>query len=474
MNNVILFTNRCYPVSKDLFTTGLWAYLFPRHLLRSGWRVIVITQWTGEEGSPQLCTINEIHDRLRGISNDEVIVLPIQAEDSKGRKLINFALRAHQNADLSKLRMVRVALHAIGSFISAIALFTTGSTHTTGGGWTDPATRAAIRVSQLMKIKVALATSGWDSSIAARQFHKQTSIPWVHFYQDAWQMFLPRIARPFYGVFYDSWVLPSAAAICHCTPGWTRETMLELRRPVACVIGGYDAEYMANVEGSQFARFTIVFAGSAEIRLHGGRDPKLLFDGLSRLICENPELAGDLEILYIGWNQDVFKKRATEAGVSERLRCLGTLKPEEVIPYLKGAQLLVLMLDQTVDYNIGRLTCKVSEYIGTDRPVLLLSQSDQGRETDLIRLIRDCGLGSVAQNLDDVVITLKKLLQQYNAFGYTSRPGNGIYPLVDLSWQYQTQKLGLILDSVARGERDPIVEDLAAEYPWSGISNTKI
>ena len=37
----------------------------------------------------------------------------------------------------------------------------------------------------------------------------------------------------------------------------------------------------------------------------------------------------------------------------------------------------------------------------------------------------------------------------------------------DFSWQRQAHKLALVLDRVARGERDPVVEDLAGEYPWS-------
>lgn len=462
MRNLILLTTRCYPVSKDLFTTGLWAYLFPRHLLRWGWRTIVITQWTGEAGGPEPCSIDEIPERLHGLPNNQIVVLPIKAEASFGRTLISLSRSAHRNAENTSF--FRPVLHGIGSFLSAVAFFMTGATHITGGGWTRPAARAAIRTSETLKIDAVLATSGWDSAIAAQRCYRHTGIPWVQFFQDAWQMFVTRIARPLYGAYYHYRVLPSAAAICHCTPGWTRESSLELHRPVTCVTGGYDAEHMATVGVKQFDHFTIVFAGSAEI---GNRDPKWLFAGMSTLCRDAPELVDGLEVLYIGWHQEVFRQRAAEAGVLERLRCLGTLPPEEVIPYLKGAHLLLMMLDQTMDYYVGCLTCKVSEYVGTDRPILLISQTDRGYETDLVRLIRDCGLGWIAQNTDEVTVVLEGLMQQYHTSGITVRPGNGKYHLSDFSWQRQTQKLALVLDCVARGERDPVAEDLTVEYPWS-------
>ena len=107
---------------------------------------------------------------------------------------------------------------------------------------------------------------------------------------------------------------------------------------------------------------------------------------MSKLCRDAPELVDGLEVLYIGWHQEVFRQRAAEAGVLERLRCLGTLPPEEVIPYLKGAHLLLMMLDQTADYNVGRLSGKVGEYVGAGRPILLIGQTDKGRETDLVRL----------------------------------------------------------------------------------------
>jgi glycosyltransferase involved in cell wall biosynthesis len=462
VRNLILLTNRCYPVSKDLIPTGLRAYLLPKHLLQWGWRTIIITQWTGEAGGTEPCSINEIPDQLRGLPKDQIIVLPIKAEDSFGRMLITLSRRIHRNAENKKL--FRPVLHGIASFFSTLALFMTGATHITGGGWTWPAARTAIRTSKTLKIDAVLATSGWDSAIAAQRCSRHTGIPWVQYFQDAWQMFVPRIARPLYGVYYHYKVLSSASAICHCTPGWTRESSLELHRPVTCIIGGYDAEQMATVGAKQFDHFTIVFAGSAEI---GIRDPKWLFEGISRLYHDAPKLVDGLEVLYIGWNEEIFIQRAKETGTLERLHCLGTLPPEEVIPYLNGAHLLQLMLDQTDDYNVGRLSGKVGEYVGSGRPILLIGQTDAGIETDLVRLIRDCGIGWVARNADDVVVVLRRLLEQYRTLGATTRPSGGKYLAGGFSWQRQAQKLALVLDRVARGERDPIVENLQAEYPWS-------
>ncbi|TFH43947.1 MAG: hypothetical protein E4H01_11345 [Lysobacterales bacterium] len=458
MRNLIFLTPQ-YPIMTQKIVV-LHAYFLPKLLLRWGWRTITITQWTGEPG--ESCTIEEIPERLRGLAADELVVLPIRSEASLGQKLINFSSRVHRMGESVK-RMHSIG-HVLGSSLSAVALLT-GETHLTGGGWTQPAARAASRTAQVLKADAMLAMVGWDAAFAAQRCHRDTGVPWVHYFLDAWQMFVVPLAQPVYGAYFHRSLLPSAAAICHCTPGWAHESCLELHRPVTCIIGGYNAEHMATFEAKESDHFTVVYVGSAGIGVH--QDPDRFFAGVAKLCRDAPELANDLEVLYIGWDQKVFRQRAAEAGVLERLRCLGKLPPEEVIPYLKGAHLLLMMLDQTVDYNVGRLCAKMGEYVGAGRPILLIGQTDKGRETDLVRLIRDGGIGWVAQNADEVAVLLRRLLEQYNATGSTPRPGGGKYPTGDFSWQRQAQKLALVLDSVARGERDPVVEDLAVEYPWS-------
>jgi glycosyltransferase involved in cell wall biosynthesis len=431
------------------------------HLIRHGWRPVVVTQYKGLESDQHPVNLEDIPAYLSSFDETSEVVVRIKAEPSLGSRLIRSSQRMHNLHIGGKL--LSPIWNGIGSGITGLARFL-GDSHESGGGWSSIAARTGIRIADTIKIDAMLAITGWDAVFAGYRCHLKTGIPWIQIYHDPWREFIKPIGRPFLAIYLNHLILRSAAALSHCTPAWTRDMEKELHRPVTCLVNAYDAEQMAAAWRQQFDRFTVVYAGTVEPEV---RDPRVFFAGMSLLRSEMPALADKIKFIYIGSQGDFLRKRAQEYGVSDLVQTLGSLSAPEVLPYIKGAHLLLMFLNQTNPFLVGCLSAKSAEYIGSGRPILLVSKTKNNYETDLIRLVRDTGSGWVAQSELDVVGILRKALEQYEASGDTFPPGGGCYAIGNLSYEHQAQKLAALLERIAQGERDPLIERLEDEFPWS-------
>jgi glycosyltransferase involved in cell wall biosynthesis len=368
----------------------------------------------------------------------------------------------HERAARGGIR--RKFLNGAGSLLGYLAWLLGGDGYQMGGGWIPRALEAALCVVQTIGADAAFCTSGWDPMFAAVRLKRQLGIPWILDLTDPWEMFYVSVARFFYLTPFYRRFVPSAASLSQCTPGWARELSRKVGRPVACLISGFDADELDRVEARRFDRFTVVYVGNAE---SGNRDPSTFFAGLSLLGRMQPEVGSKVQVVYVGSNYDFFRQRASEQGVNEFLHCTGQVKLSEVTPYVKGAHLLLVAIDNRLGFNQGRLTAKVGEYLGTDRPILLMTQPlSECSKTDLARLIGETGVGWVAENAEAVAEVLRRLLKQYQATRTTMRPGGGRYAVGDFTWHGQSRKLASLLDQIAAGKRDPVLEDIRTAYPW--------
>lgn len=463
MRNLVIFVASHSDAGvADIEPSGIASRFLGQYLVRYGWRPLVVTQWKEGEANQVPITLDEIPSYLASFGETAEVVFRIQAVRSLGRQLIRASQWAHHQRFGG--RLPRPIWSSVGAGLTGLARLN-GASHESGGGWAPVAAEAGVRIACATEVKAVAAMTGWDAPFAAQRCHRRTGIPWIQYFHDPWQMFVRPAGRPLIGIYLRRFILSSAAAVCHCTPRWTRELAQELKRPVSCLINAYDSEQMAASRTQPFDRFTVVYSGTIEADV---RDLTVFFAGLASLRAERPGLADNMQFVYIGHQKDLLWQRAREHDVSDLVRCLGPLSAMEVLPYVKGAHLLLTTLDQTDALNVGRLGGKSAFYVGSGRPILLTSHTQDGCDTDLIRLVRDTGAGWIARDNHEVAALLGQLLEQYRAVSDTTRPGQGRYPTGDLSYQRQAEKLALLLERVARRERDPVVEDLAVEYPWSG------
>jgi glycosyltransferase involved in cell wall biosynthesis len=430
-------------------------------LARTGWRSVVITQYKGNETDQPPVNLEDIPACLSAAGETGEVVLRVKAEQTPGRGLVRASQRLHGLQSGGK--WVKPVWGGIASGMTGLA-YLLGDSHESGGGWSSIAARAGMQVARSLQVDALVGITGWDAMIAAQRCHRQTSLPWIQIFHDPWQVFIAPAGRPLLALYLDRLVLRSAAAICQCTPTWSRELEQELHRPISCLINSYAAEHMAASKPRQFDRFTVVYSGTLD---PGVRDPELFLAGMVLLRQEMPALAEKMQFIYIGSQADFLWKRAREFGVSDLVQCVGSLSALDVLPYIKGAHLLLMLLDQTNPFRVGCLTSKSAEYIGSGRPVLLIARTRNDEDTDLIRLVRDTGSGWAVREAAGVAGVLRQAYKQYDELGNTLSPGGGCTATGDLTYEHQTKKLAWLLERVSSGGIDPRFEDLEVAYPWS-------
>ena len=455
-----MFTSRHYPWCHEV-ASGHRTNSLSKYLARWGWRPIIITQLEPDTTGTIPMPLDHIEKYLVSLRQDEVGVIPVAAGPSTGRFLLALSRQMHERAADGGLsgRM----WESMGSVLTYLASLG-GDSYPMGGGWIPKAVEAGLCVVKTIGVDAALCTSGLDPVYAAYRLGRKTGIPWILDLTDPWEMFYGTVARYLYLPPLYRRVVPSAACLSQCTPGWARELSRKVSRSVACLISGFDSDWVDRVEARRFDEFTVLYIGSAEV---GNRDPQAFFAGLALLKRTKPEVGSKVKVVYVGSNCDFFQRRASEQGVVELLHCVGRVKLGEVMSYVKGAHLLLVALNSGLDFNRGRLTAKVGEYLGTDRPILLTQSLSKEGDTDLARLVRETGVGWVAEDAETVAKVLKGVLEQYWSTGTTMRPAEGRYPVGDFTWHGQSHKLALLLDQIASCKRDPIVEDICAAYPWA-------
>jgi glycosyltransferase involved in cell wall biosynthesis len=468
MRNYILFTeHHDNSINTAGFTTARFSKYYSKLLSSHGWRSLVVTHSNGYGTWQPPIGLDEVDRVLAAQKDDAEVIFRLKLRDNFGRRLIRISRNIH-NIGLRRGGVNQKVFEKFASILTGISL-STGDNHVTGGGWTGVAVEAAVQISKLVKVDAAVSFNCWAPPFAANRFSKATGIPWILNFTDPWQASVSPEGRILLGWYLDHFIFRSAAAVTQCTPYWAYELSGELRRPVSCLINAYDEDRMHAAQPRTFNRFTIVATGAIESPSY---NPEVFLSGLALLKAHQLNLAEKLQFVYIGPEGDVLQKRAMAHGVADLVRCIGPLSHEEVIPYTKGAQLSLVTLDQDPPLNVGRLLAKTPEYLGSNRPILLIAKTRGRQDTDLVRLIRDTGSGWAVWDPKEVAAVIGQLLEKYLREGQINRPGAGKFPVGDFTYQGQASKLSQILERVASGERDPQVEDIRQAYPWSLIAQS--
>lgn len=467
MRNCIIFTeyHNLSSQSAGVPAAKFSAY-FAHLLLYYGWRPIVLTCPGKFNKLGTSIALDEIEQELYAQKDKDEIIISLKPLKGFGRTLIRASRYLHESFD-QQGGLLGPLSEATASAITGIALMS-GNDHGTGGGWANVAASAATRISKIFKVDVALAMNYWAPPFAANRFHKNTGIPWVLYNEDPWQAFVSKLGSSLLSRYLRRFILYSSSAVAHCTPYWCYETSHELNRPVTCLINAYDDESMGKIIPKTYDRFTVVYTGTIDLKDY---DPTVFFSGIALLKEKIPDLSKKFQFVYIGSQIELIKQFAQAFDVNELIKCVGPLAHSDVFCYTKGAHLLLINLDQEEPRNIGRLLSKTPEFIGSGRPILLITKTENRRDTELIRLIRDTGAGWISWEAVEVYTVLINQIDKLYSTGQTSRPGNGIFPVGDITYNGQVKKLSLLLDRVSRGERDPMVEDMKQSYPWSLITS---
>ena len=123
-------------------------------------------------------------------------------------------------------------------------------------------------------------------------------------------------------------------------------------------------------------KFTIAHYGSMPF----ARNPEVLWEALSELMYELPEMADSLEIKLVGSVDFNVLGKIDAAGLTTFLNHVQSVSHQESIWMQQKTQLLLLVANRTGNVK-GILTGKFFEYLGAKRPILAIGEIDSDLES---------------------------------------------------------------------------------------------
>jgi hypothetical protein len=225
----------------------------------------------------------------------------------------------------------------------------------------------------------------WTDHLIALKLHRETGLPWVAHFSDPW---------------VDSPYQPAS--------GWFAKRRRSME---AAVVGAADATIFVNV----FTRDRVMQKYPAEwkrrahvipqgfvpgaspaplppagpMRLaytgrfyHGIRTPTALFDALA-LVRQRRQLAGALEIEFVGADMEPYDRDARRRGLDAIVRFAGRLNPDDARDRAGRAHVL-LTIDAASDGPSLFLPSKLIDYLPLGRPILGITPRE-GAAADLLR-----------------------------------------------------------------------------------------
>jgi glycosyltransferase involved in cell wall biosynthesis len=222
--------------------------------------------------------------------------------------------------------------------------------------------------------------------------HKKTSIPWIADFRDPWTNI------DFYKDLHLTWladkihrhkeqqIISEANCVVSVTPSWCGEFAAKHPKKIALVHNGYDEADVAETVGSLDSEFTLVHIGS----INAARNPKVLWQALSELLPNYPELREKLKIKFVGNIEEVVIEDIDKYDLNDYVEKIGYLSHQEAIAFQQKAQLLLLLINNTPNAN-GILTGKLYEYMASNRPTLAIGPIG----SDIAKLLNETGAGTI-------------------------------------------------------------------------------
>ena len=148
-----------------------------------------------------------------------------------------------------------------------------------------------------------------------------------------------------------------------------------VNRDIHVITNGYDFPEFESNEIKLDGNFTISHFGSMPFT----RNPLVLWQALSELISENPELREQLRINLIGTVDYKVMRSAEENGLKEFISIIPPVAHSKSIALQRATQLLLLVANNTGNVK-GILTGKFFEYLGAKRPIIAVGMHDSDLE----------------------------------------------------------------------------------------------
>ena len=197
---------------------------------------------------------------------------------------------------------------------------------------------------------------------------------------------------------------------------------------------GYEEALFEGVRGAVFDEFTITYAGSF---YQGWIEPYSFLDGVERYVSK---FGADIDVKFYGdWN-DEYQAYVEDLGLGEVITYEGLLPHKEIVPVLKGSDLL-LYVGGSERRNRRSISSKMWDYIGARSPVLAIADSEF-RVHDFVDEYR-IGISVTPENPDAIASAIHSV----KTGEYEYEPENDVFS--DYTRSYNAQVLTEAMSEVA-------------------------
>jgi len=310
--------------------------------------------------------------------------------------------------------------------------------------WLRPSVRFLKKYLREHPVDVIVSTGPPHSMhLIAREVSKATGIPWVADFRDPWtRMFyfkhlaLSDWARKKHEKL-EKMVLDDASAVVAVSPLVQEEFKTMTGNRIELVTNGYDPEDFGQIVEPD-GYFNIVHTGL----FASDGNPETLWKVLSDLCREDARFADQLRIRLVGKNDTKILDSIHAAGLERNLVDLGYRDHTVAVREQMGSTMLILPLRKEPEYR-ATLPGKLFEYLGSQRPVLGIGQTDGA----MARILADTGAGETFEWDDEAGIRtyVLKRWEKFLAGDDDSVPDNNIE---QYSRKATARKMAALLESL--------------------------
>lgn len=249
-------------------------------------------------------------------------------------------------------------------------------------GWIPFAVRKGLSIIRRENIDAIFTSSPPHSlQLAGLWLKKLTGLPWIVDFRDPWTdiryyQFSNRLrfAKKL-DAYYERQVLQSADHILTVSADLVHKFQQKVRHVssdrIHVMPNGFDVSDFQHTVSVGSEKFTILHSGN--ILAH--QNPTVLWKALQHYIAEQPTFADQLEIRFIGRVHPAIVQSIHEYGLTNYTNVHGFIPHSEIIREMMAATILLMVVPQTKS-NLGIVTGKLFEYIGSGRPILAIGPTN--------------------------------------------------------------------------------------------------
>lgn len=174
---------------------------------------------------------------------------------------------------------------------------------------------------------------------------------------------------------------------------------------VVTITNGFDGDIITS-ETKLDSKFTITHIGL----MNADRNPKMLWDVLTKIISENKDFSKDFMLKLIGKVDASVVEEISARKLQDNVELIDYVTHKDVIEFQKKSQVLLLLLNNVPSAK-GIITGKIFEYLMVNRPILAIAPKDG----DLAEILNETNAGKVVDFEDNTTLknTILELYSKY-------------------------------------------------------------